>query len=178
MMKRPSSKQPALKPQDLLVALKMCVNSERLNYSNLAQQLFMSPSEVHAAVQRGRVMHLLTQNQETYEPNRASLREFLLYGIKYVFPIVLGGLTRGIPTGVSARPLNQHFEQSDALPLVWPDDEGHLRGISTLPIYPSVPAACKKDEKLYRLLSVVDALRGGAARERELAKSHIDSVLR
>ena len=138
----------------------------------------MSTSEVHAAVHRASVSHLLTRDQGAYEPSRTSLREFLLHGIKYVFPVVLGGLTRGLPTGVSASPLKEHFEQSDALPLVWPDDEGHVRGISVLPIYPSVPAACKRDDKLYRLLSVVDALRGGAARERELATVSLESVIR
>jgi len=37
------------------------------------------------------------------------------------------------------------------------------------PLYPSVPKAIDKDLKLYQLLALFDALRGGAARERQLA---------
>jgi hypothetical protein len=177
-MRTSASKQPTLKPQDLLVALKMCVLPDALSYSNLARELLMSVSEVHAAANRAELSRLLIRRQGTYEPNRTSLREFLLHGIKYVFPMVLGGLGRGLPTGASAPPLSEHFEQSDSLPLVWPDEEGVVRGILVLPIYGSVPEACKRDEKLYRLLSVVDALRGGAARERELAMERLEDVLR
>jgi len=38
-----------------------------------------------------------------------------------------------------------------------------------LPLYPSVPEAANKDEKLYELLALADALRVGRAREKELA---------
>ena len=172
------SKQPTLKPQDLLVALKLSVSPEHTNYASLAEQLAISLSEVHAAVQRATASHLITRDNSGISANRSSLREFLVHGLKYVFPIVLGPLTRGLPTGVSAPPLYEQFQHSDALPLVWPDQDGLIRGISVLPIYPSVPSASKKDAKLYRLLAVVDALRGGAAREREMAKECLESVIR
>ena len=38
-----------------------------------------------------------------------------------------------------------------------------------MPLYPSVPEAALKDEKLHELLALVDALRVGRAREKELA---------
>jgi hypothetical protein len=178
-MEHSSLKQPALKPQDLVVALKICVRAEEgLSFSALAQQLFMSASEVHAAVGRAATSHLLTRDQGVLVPNRASIREFLIHGAKYAFPIVVGAPGRGLPTGSSAPPLNHHFQQLDALPLVWPDADGIVRGIAIRPLYPSVPMACKNDDKLYRLLTVVDALRGGAAREREIAKECLAGVLR
>ena len=171
-------KQPTLKPQDVLVALKICVTQKSLSYSEMGRLLSISPSEVHSAANRAATSNLLTRNTGNYEPNRASIREFLIHGIKYFIPLVVGGLGRGLPTGVSAPPLSQHFEQTDALPLVWPHDQGVVRGITILPFHHSVPEACLMDEKLYRLLSVVDALRGGAAREREIAQACLESVLR
>jgi len=37
------------------------------------------------------------------------------------------------------------------------------------PLYKSVPAAAKKDKRLYQYLVLVDAIRGGRARERSMA---------
>ncbi len=171
-------KQPTLKPQDLLVVLKLCVSEGGLGYSALAQQLSISQSEVHAAVRRASLSYLLSRNRGDWLPHRASVREFLIHGVKFVFPLVLGPLSRGLPTGVSAPPLLEYFEHTDALPLVWPDEHGHVRGVSVIPLYPSVPMACKRDEKLYRLLSLVDALRGGAARERKVAQDLLERVIK
>jgi hypothetical protein len=54
-------------------------------------------------------------------------------------------------------------------PPVWPDPEGEVRGTATSPIYKSVPKAARQDEQPYELLVLVDAIRGGRAREREIA---------
>jgi hypothetical protein len=62
-------------------------------------------------------------------------------------------------------------------PPVWPDANGDVRGESFAPLYKSVPVAARKDPKLYELLALVDAIRGGRARERELAKKLIQREL-
>jgi hypothetical protein len=46
---------------------------------------------------------------------------------------------------------------------------GTVRGHSIIPLYPSVPEAALKDEKLHELLALTDALRVGRAREKEIA---------
>ena len=48
-----------LKPQDILVLLKLSIEPERPTYLRLAQQLHLNPSEVHASVKRARAAHLL-----------------------------------------------------------------------------------------------------------------------
>ena len=60
---------------------------------------------------------------------------------------------------------------------MWPDAGGEVRGPSLYPLYPTVPAACRVDDDLYRVLSALDALRGGAAREREVAQREIIRIL-
>ena len=171
-------KQTALKPQDLVVSLKIALapDSER-SYAQLAKALFMSASEAHAAVQRALTSRLLVQNSEGLRANAEALREFLMHGLAYSFPGVEGPVTRGMPTGAAAPHWEETFDQTQGLPWVWPDGESDIRGLSMIPLYPSVPSACRADPKLYRMLSSLDALRAGAAREREIAQREVLRLL-
>jgi len=54
-------------------------------------------------------------------------------------------------------------------PPVWPDSSGSARGVEFSPLYKNVPAAARRDPKLYELLALVDAIRDGRTREREIA---------
>jgi hypothetical protein len=163
-------KQPSLKPQDVVVALKIALAGEFVpSFAQLSRALHMSVSEVHGAAQRGVRSRLLESMAGSSRANKNSLREFLLHGVMYAFPALEGPVTRGMPTGVSAPALRAHFDNAQSMPLVWPDAEGQERGHSISPLYPSVPLACKEDPELYLALAAVDAIRIGAARERELA---------
>jgi hypothetical protein len=73
-----------------------------------------------------------------------------------------------MPTGASAPALRENFSP-DGTDFVWPFTGGTVRGIALYPLYPSVPVAAQADTKLYDVLTLVDAIRAGAARERELA---------
>ena len=50
-----------------------------------------------------------------------------------------------------------------------------IRGQGIAPLYESVPLAAAKDQQLYELLALVDALRVGRARERALAIGELES---
>jgi hypothetical protein len=102
-------------------------------------------------------------------PNRANLKEFLIHGVKYAFPVHRGGIVRGSPTAHAAPPLKQQIAESFDPPPVWPDASGSARGVEFSPLYKNVPAAARRDPKLYELLALVDAIRDGRAREREIA---------
>jgi hypothetical protein len=166
-----------LRPQDVLVALKLAVTAKsELTYAQLAEALGMSASEVHASVQRGVQAGLLRSDRR--EANRAALLEFLVHGLKYVFPCERGALTRGMPTAHAAAPLRDRFSAPvDDVPPVWPDPEGTVRGEEFTPLYPSVPSAARKDERLYEMLALLDAIRGGRARERSMAEKELRSRL-
>ena len=181
-----SLKQPVLKPQDVVVALKIALAASdgrssgvggALSYAHLAKTLFMSASEAHAAVQRAITSRLMMQSSAGLVANRAALQEFLLHGLAYSFPGVEGSVTRGMPTGADAPHFSALFDQTQSLALVWPDANGEVRGPSLCPLYPKVPAACRLDENLYRMLSALDALRAGAAREREIAQREVLRLL-
>jgi len=171
-------KQPCLKPQDLVVTLKIALAGNAVpGFAQMARALYMSASEVHAASRRAIASRLLEPVDGSLRANKASLQEFLIYGARYAFPAVEGPITRGLPTGVSAAPLRDQFDHANNLPLVWPDASGDVRGPSLCPLYPTVPAACRADDKLYRALATLDALRGGAARERETARDELMRML-
>jgi hypothetical protein len=167
-----------LKPQDVVVLLKLVpLKSHGWSYGHLAVDLSMSPSEVHAAIKRAIASRLAVSIGESIRPNIRNLLEFLTHGIQYVFIPDRTGLTRGIPTGFAALPMrDQFYSGSESVP-VWPDPEGNVRGEGFSPLYPSVPIAAKKDENLYALLAIVDAIRGGKARERKYAQEKLGSVL-
>lgn len=159
-----------LKPQDIVVLLKLvAIGPVKWSYLGLAYELEMSPSEVHAAVGRTLAAGLAVRIKDDVRPHIRNLEEFLVHGIKYVFVPERGELTRGITTSSAAAPLNAYLVPSAEPPLVWPDPEGDVRGMSFSPLYKSVPQAARRDEPLYQLLVLVDAIRGGRAREREIA---------
>jgi len=181
-----SQKQTSLKPQDVVVALKISLaacdasrdgSSSAPSYAQFAKSLFMSASEAHAAVQRAITSRLLAQSSAGLVANRAALQEFLLHGLAYSFPGVNGPITRGMPTGAAAPHFSALFDQPHSLASVWPDAQGEVRGPSLCPLYPNVPAACRLDENLYRMLTALDALRAGAAREREVAQREVLRLL-
>src|SRR5258708_25310761 len=96
-------------------------------------------------------------------PNNNNLKEFLIHGVKYAFPVERGGPTRGIPTAEAAPPLSQYFPESFPLPPVWPcadADQRSTRGLEFSPLYKNVVTA-SRDPKLYELLALVDAIREG-----------------
>lgn len=165
-----------LKPQDIVVLLKILVAEKTMSYSALASELSMSPSEVHAAVRRAAIAGLI--EQQSKEVKLKALEEYILHGLKYSFPVQRGAATRGIPTGYAAPPLAKEILSTDDLPPVWPDPNGDTRGHEIKPLYRTVPQAARKDQALYELLALVDAIRDGRARERNLATKELKKRLK
>jgi hypothetical protein len=179
-----------LKPQDVVVVLKLGLQAASSTLATLGAQLGISASEVHGAMNRASAATLLDLEQR--RPRIRNLLEFLEHGIRYVFVAQRGAVTRGMPTAFSAAPLNARLWQplpqfdniltqaaanatgvpqvsAPAIPLVWPHPEGEVRGEGLEPLYPSVVDAARRDAKLYECLALVDALRVGGAREKKLA---------
>lgn len=165
-----------LKPQDIVILLKLVsIGDRQWSFSSLANDLAMSPSEVHSGIGRATAARLFDAQRKV--PVLRALLEFLVHGVKYVFPPEKGHLTRGVPTSYAAPPLNTLIIQSDDPPPVWPDPDGKVRGLEFSPLYRSVPKAVAEDQTLYELLTLVDAIRDGRARERELAVKELTARL-
>src|SRR5258708_13712540 len=62
-------------------------------------------------------------------PNNNNLKEFLIHGVKYAFPVERGGPTRRIPTSEAAHPLYPPFPPDFPLPPLLPSAPRPLRGL-------------------------------------------------
>jgi len=160
------TQQQIMRPQDIVVLLKIISLSEN-SWSQLvlADELFMSQSEISQCLSRSKYAGLL--QFDVKKVNKQSLMEFMQYGIKYVFPQQPEAIVRGVPTAHSAPPLDAIIQSEEKY--VWPSGKGSSRGQSIIPLYPTVVDAVKLDSLLHELLALVDVLRVGRARERELA---------
>lgn len=169
-----------LKSQDIVVLLKLSGYpiDERPPYLMIGQELSISASEVHASVKRLENSRLVHEKEMGGKPNFTAIEEFLIHGVKYAFPAERGSLTRGTPTSYAAEPLCRMIQAGREPAPVWADPLGSVRGIALVPLYKTVPAAAKRDALLYRRLALLDAVRDGRARERNLAERELRRSLR
>jgi hypothetical protein len=58
---------------------------------------------------------------------------------------------------------------------IWPDASGREMGFAVQPLYPGIVNAVKADDKLYLML--IDALRVGRVRERNMAIGELTKML-
>lgn len=166
-----SMKHGGMKPQDVVVLLKMiALNNESWTSARLAAELKISASEVSGALERCRIAKLVDNTKR--KVNVLALEDFLVHGLKYVYPPQPGAIVRGVATSFSAEPIKSKIRQgSDSF--VWPYKHGSDRGQSVEPLYRTVPEACLKDSLLYELLVIADTLRMGRVREMEIAVNEL-----
>lgn len=167
-----------LKPQDLLVVLKLWAGRGRVwTYQPLADELGMSLATLHGAVKRAQGAGLLGAVGLSVPP-AAALREFLIHGARYAFPAKVGAPGRGIPTAHAAAPMREHLAPTEELPPVWAHPKGTVRGLVVEPLHAAAPEAALRDPALAELLALLDALRIGRARDRQLAAKLLEERIR
>lgn len=171
-------KQMSLKPQDIVVCFSIYLQDGYQTTQTISQSLFISVGEVHMALKRAERSRIISGDGRTRRVVQAAFLEFVIYGLKYAFPASTGSLVRGVPTGITAiKEIDRKFAPTEALPYVWPHPEGQMTGIALAPLFPSVPRAAATDPRLYKALALIDAIREGAAREREFAIQEIRIML-
>ena len=165
-----------LRPQDILVIAKLAVMKERAVWTQkqLANDLGLSAAEISFSLQR-LVHHQLLREDKRVK--QTALIEFLIHGIKYVFPVEFGAKVRGIATATSYGAITKALRTNELGLLVWPDPEGKIRGASVTPLYETVPYAAKLDAPLYELLSLIDVIRLGGSRETNIAAKAIEKII-
>ena len=169
----------SLLPQDVVVLAKLLgYAGRRPPLVRMAVDLALSVSQVHAALSRLAAARLVFKDARECRPNAQAAEEFLVHGVKYMFPAVRGQVVRGMPTSYAAPPLNRQISSGPDLPPVWPLATGQDRGVAIEPLYRTAPLAARADAHLYELLALLDALRDGRARERSLAEREISRRVR
>ena len=165
-----------LLPQDVVVLVKLATyGGGRPPIAQVAGDLLLSPSQVHASLKRLERSRLI--DAQTGRPLLHAAEEFLIHGVKYAFPAQRGEATRGMATAHAAPPLKALIAEGE-LPPVWPDAKGDVRGVTFEPLYKAAPTAARRDPALYELLALIDAVRDGRVRERKLAEKELGARLR
>lgn len=101
--------------------------------------------------------------------NAKALLEFIVYGLKYVFPVRAGEITRGIATGFAAPVLDKSLISAGEYVPVWSYARGNTMGMKIEPLFKTAVDAAQRDPEMYALLALVDAIRLGQPRERNRA---------
>jgi DNA-binding Lrp family transcriptional regulator len=167
------SDQMALRPLDVAVALRLA-EIPGATYQALAADLAISSATAHEAVSRLSDAGLVRRAER--HVNRRALLEFLEHGVRYAFPGKLGTPVRGVPTAHSGPVLAKELEALE--PVVWPEPTGTAVGPAVSPLLDKasrLPTSCPS---VYEMLTLVDAIRVGRARERTLATEHLRRRLR
>jgi DNA-binding transcriptional MocR family regulator len=157
-----------LKGEDIVLLLKLSDSPPDWTVRTLAEETSIPRSVVHRALKRLAAAGLLDERRRRVNASQAE--EFLVHGLRYVFPAVLEGESRGVPTAWAAEPLAGRIASPPGeLPPVWPDARAHGRGLALRPLHQAVSEAARRDPHLGEGLALVDALRLGDARTRGVA---------
>lgn len=169
-------KHNGMRPQDIVVLLKILTyGKNHWTLSEMSNALQISLSEVSNALERNRIAGLISQSKR--QVNTLALRDFLISGLKYVFPPQIGASVRGIFTAHSASPIKEHIITGNDN-YVWSYYKGTKRGFSIIPLYENIPKFIENDTPLYEYLVIVDTLRVGKTREIEIAIKELDKRIK
>lgn len=164
-----------IKGQDILVLLKLIDESDGWTVRSLGAGVDLDPAGVHRALRRLGEARLI--DAERQRVNRSNAEEFLVHGLKYLFPVRQGGLIRGMPTAWAAPPLDDELAPADESPPVWPDPKGEVRGVALEPLHENAPMIARRDPQLAKRLALIDAIRLGDGRVRSLATKYLSGSL-
>lgn len=170
-------KHNGMRPQDIVVLLKIIsIQNRDWRIIDIANAISISTSEVSEALNRCKIAGLIDNNKRNVNLN--SFKEFLIYGLKYVFPVEPGAVVRGIATAHSAYPISEHIV-SGGDEYVWPYGEGDKKGQAIEPLYKTLPQIINEEDHLfYELLVIVDTIRIGRAREIKIAIDELEKRLK
>lgn len=156
-----------LRPLDIPVAVYMALVGD-CSFSDVAFHLDISASSAFRATNRLMYAGLAREVSGARRINVSALLEFLEHGVRYAFPARKEPPKRGVATAHSAPLLREDLDSSED-PVVWPSVRGRLVGAAVQPLIPSAPELEIRCPPVYDILTVIDALRIGNARDREVA---------
>ena len=163
-----------MRPQDIAVLLKIVASKSTIpQIVELANGLLLSNSEISESLNRSKTAKLIDYNKK--KVNLQNLLEFLEHGINYVFPTEPGAVVRGIPTAHS-HPYMKHLFGGETN-YVWPSNSGDVIGEQIDPLYAKQVDAIKHDVRLYQMLALVDVLRVGKSREKQVAIKQLKHLI-
>lgn len=160
----------SLKPHDIAIAIKILLEKKSdWRQVDISQELGLSQSEVAKSLKRLNFAGIELGRRI----NKTALLDLILHGIKYIYPTKPGALGFGLPTSISA-PAHKNSVVNDSEVFIWPFPNGEIRGQIIDPFYKNIAKAALKDRDFYDIMSAIDILRIGKARERSYAQKFIE----
>jgi hypothetical protein len=169
-----------LKPQDTLLALKYwSLKQDNLDSSvrDIAESISISASEVSKGAKRLIASRLVVERNGQMFAESGALLEWLSYGVRYAYPQESVGYGRGMATSWNCPVLRSEMVPPTPA-LVWPVPGGDVEGAFIKPVHESVPIAASRDERLYLILSLLEAIRGGKPRELAVARNILSDLIK
>jgi DNA-binding Lrp family transcriptional regulator len=171
-----------LKGQDIGILIKLLLKlnaKEKIEFKNIAYELYISQSEVTKGIKRLEKSKILTPRYSDYslQLHKHALVELFIYGVKYFFPAEVNIPTRGMPAAYSVPYFRKTILSEEAY--VWPYINGNTKGLALTPMYETLPHALARvpDERFYIVISALDLIRLGGKRENKIAKDVLENYI-
>lgn len=166
-----------VRKSDIYVLSGLLAHDGDWSYRSLAEHLHVP----HAVVQRalGRAQEADLYSGERREVHLPHFEEFAVHALRFVAPTQLGPLAPGVPAAWEAEPMAGAIRSSgDELPPVWPYAKGQVRGQAIEPLHAAAPEAIGDWPELGEILALLDSLRAGDRRVRQVAEGLLARTLR
>lgn len=170
-----------LKGQDIAILIKLLVKQktkEKIEFKNIAYELYISQSEVTKSIKRLEKSKLLTRySDDSVELHKHELMELFVYVVKYLFPAEVNIATRGMAAAHSSPHFKKIILSEETY--VWPYINGNIKGLALTPIYKTLANALDRtpDENFYAIISALDLIRLGGKRENKIAKEILENYI-
>lgn len=166
-----------VKGSDIYVLSGLLAHDGDWSYRSLAGRLGVPHPVVQRALERAKGADLYSADRR--EVHLPHFEEFALHALRFVAPARLGALTPGVPAAWAAGPMASAIGSSgDEPPPVWPYARGRVRGQAVEPLHPAAPGAAEDWPELGEVLALLDSLRVGDARVRQVAGDLLSKTLR
>ncbi|HET8815536.1 MAG TPA: hypothetical protein VFM51_11355 [Solirubrobacterales bacterium] len=166
-----------VKKPDIYVLSGLLAHDGGWSYRSLADRLRVPHPVVQRALARAEDADLYSaERREVHVPH---FEEFAIHALRFVAPAQLGPLVPGVPAAWAAEPMAGAIHSSgEEPPPVWPYARGQVRGQAIEPLHPSAPEAVEGWSELGEILALLDSLRVGDPRVRQVAEDLLARLLR
>lgn len=166
-----------VKKPDIYVLSGLIAHDGDWSYRSLADRLRVPHPVVQRAFSRGQEAGLYSAERRTvYLPH---FEEFAVHALRFVAPAQLGAIVPGVPAAWAAEPMAAAIHSSgEEPPPVWPYARGRLRGQAIEPLHPAAPEAVEDWPELGEILALLDSVRAGDVRIRQVAEGLLERRLR
>lgn len=166
-----------IKDPDVYVLGGLLAHDGAWTYRSFAKRLRVPHPVVQRALERAKGADLYSvDRREVHLPH---FEEFALHALRFVAPARLGALTPGVPAAWAVEPMASAIRSSgNEPPPVWPYAHGRVRGQAIEPLHSAAPGAVENWPELGEVLALLDSLRAGDARVRQVAGDLLLRMLR